>query len=99
MIQYSACMDRLGLGKADDLASAERKTSPGGSWAIWAKWVFILAGAYALGLGPAIRIHKAVPVARGVIETVYAPVEVLARYEPAGRFLRWYADCWRLDPN
>ena len=90
---YIPRMDGLRLGKSD-LCSAGGKTAPRGSWAIWAKWTFILALAYILSLGPAARIYQDVPASRSVIQAVYSPLETIFQLEPAKRVLKRYAAFW-----
>ncbi len=64
--------------------------SHGISWLLWAPLVLFL---YLLAIGPAVKVHRAIPAARRPIEVAYCWVDPLDRKcPPFGKVLRWYVE-------
>ncbi len=71
---------------------------PGGHDGSWLLWVAFAIVVYLLGLGPAVKLHRAVPKARPMIEAAYFWVEPLTRSSPRfNAVAEWYVfKVWRV---
>ncbi len=64
----------------------------------WLLWVGVAIMLYLLSLGPAVKLHRAVPKSRPVIEAMYFWVEPLARSSPKfNAAAEWYVfNVWQV---
>ena len=61
-------------------------------------WIILAVATYLLALGPAVKLHRAVPQSRPAIAAIYFWVEPAARASPQlDAVLRWYVyKVWRV---
>jgi hypothetical protein len=65
----------------------------------WGTTILLVILFYVLSIGPATRLAQNKTIAWTTVQTIYAPLNLLAKFDPIDNALQWYIrEVWQLAP-